>query len=46
MPSLIRFLVICGIIAGAAYGGMYALATFVKPTPREIIVRVSPDKLP
>ncbi|HUB64157.1 MAG TPA: histidine kinase [Methylocella sp.] len=37
MPTLIRFLVIIGILAGLAYAGMIALVTFVEPQPREMI---------
>jgi hypothetical protein len=44
MPSLFRFLVIVGIIAGAAYVVVFALANFVKYQPREIIVTVPADK--
>ena len=36
MPSLIRFIVISGVIAGAVYGGFYALAVFFEPEPKEI----------
>lgn len=36
MPSLIRFLVVCAILAGLVYAGLYALANFVEVTPREI----------
>ncbi|MGE0847015.1 MAG: hypothetical protein AB7L41_12170 [Flavobacteriaceae bacterium] len=46
MPSLIRFLVFCGVLAGLVYGGMFALATLVQPKEREIVVRVDTDKLP
>lgn len=45
MPSLIRFLVFCAVVAGIIYGGMYALATFVEPNPREMTVRIPPSKL-
>lgn len=45
MPSLFRFLFIIGLIAGAIYGGMLALVTFVEPQPREISVRVPNDRL-
>ena len=45
MPSLIRFLVFCAVIAGIIYGGMFALATFVEPNPREMTVRIPPSKL-
>jgi hypothetical protein len=44
MPSLLRFLLVVGIIGGMVYGGMYALVTFVKPAPREITVSVPPSK--
>ncbi|MFD0915043.1 histidine kinase [Pseudahrensia aquimaris] len=44
MPSLIRFLVLCGVLAGLVYGGMFALATMVKPEEREITVRL-PSKI-
>jgi len=37
VPTLIRFLVIIGILAGLAYAGMIALVTFVEPQPREMI---------
>jgi hypothetical protein len=40
MPSLIRFVVIVGIIGGAGYAALYALANFVHPQPREITVTV------
>lgn len=45
MPSLIRFLVTCAILAGLVYGGMFALATFVEPNQREIQIRIPADKL-
>ncbi len=45
MPSLIRFLVICGVLAGLAYGSMFALATFVKPDPRELTVKIPAKKI-
>lgn len=45
MPSLIRFLVAVGFIVGLVYGGMFALVTFVEPEPREVSVRISPDRL-
>lgn len=45
MPTLSRFIAACIVIALAAYGAVFALATFVHPTPREITVRVSTDKL-
>jgi hypothetical protein len=45
MPSLIRFLIFCAVLAGLVYGSMFALATFVEPNQREMSVRIPPDKL-
>ena len=45
MPSLIRFIVICGILGGLAYAGMFALATFVEPEEREIRVKVPSNRI-
>jgi len=43
MPSLIRFLVVVGVLAGLAYGAVFALAHFVPLTQREIVVTVPPQ---
>jgi len=40
VPSLFRFLVIIAILAGVVYGTMYALATLVQPTPRDMTVTI------
>jgi hypothetical protein len=45
MPSLIRLLVVVGVLSGFAYGAVFALATMVVPKPREITVTVPQDKL-
>ncbi len=45
MPSLLRFLLIVGLLGGFAYGGLYSLAQFVEPQPREMVVTIPPDKL-
>ena len=45
MPSLLRFLLVIGLLGGLAYGGVYSLAKFVEPQPREIVVTIPPDKL-
>jgi len=45
MPTLFRFLVILGILAGIGYGGMFALANFVHPKKGEMTVRIPPEKL-
>jgi len=44
MPSLMRFLLVVGIIFGLGYAAIFALATLVDPKPREITVTVPPDK--
>lgn len=45
MPSLIRLLFVLGLLGGLAYGGIVALATFVKPKPREITITIPQDRL-
>lgn len=45
MPSLIRFVVFCAILAGIGFGAMYALVSYVEPKPREIQVRIPNDML-
>jgi hypothetical protein len=45
MPSLIRLLVVLGIIAGVIYGGMLALVIIVQPQQREMSVRVPNERL-
>jgi len=44
MPSLLRILVVVGILSGIGYGAMFALATLVDPKTRDISVTVPPDK--
>jgi hypothetical protein len=44
MPSLFRFLAFVGIVAGAIYAGMLALAQFYDPPQREITVSIPPDR--
>jgi hypothetical protein len=44
MPSLFRFLAFIGIAAAIIYGGMFALAHFYDPKPREITVSIPPDR--
>ncbi len=44
MPSLIRFLTVIAIIFGLGYAAIFALATFVEPTPRSITVTVPQDR--
>ena len=45
MPSLIRLLMVVGLLGGAAYGAMFALANFVQPKQREMSVRVPNERL-
>ena len=45
MPSLIKFLLLAGILAGIVYGGMIALVTFVEPQPREMSQSLPPARL-
>ncbi len=45
MPTLIRFLTVLAILAGLAYGAMFALATFVEPNTGEMSVRIPPERL-
>ena len=44
MPTLIRFVVILAVLAGAVYGGLWWLATQVKVTPHEITEKVDLPK--
>jgi hypothetical protein len=44
MPSLLRLLTVIAILCGVVYGGLYALAHFVKPASREMSVSISPTK--
>jgi len=44
MPSLLRLLAVIAVLGALLYGGLYALAYFVQPKPREITVSVPPDK--
>lgn len=44
MPSLLRLLIVLGILGGLGYGAIYVLAHVVEPHPREIIVTIPQDK--
>jgi hypothetical protein len=44
MPSLLRFLTVVALLGAVVYGGLYSLAHFVQPKPREITVAIPPDK--
>jgi hypothetical protein len=45
VPTLFRFLAVVALLAGLAYAAMFAMATFVEPTPREITVTIPGSKL-
>ena len=45
MPTLFRFLTVLGVLAGLGYAGLWALATFVQPEPREISVTIPASRL-
>lgn len=45
MPTLFRLVVTLLVLAGVAYGVMFALVMFVEPRTTEISVRVPPAKL-
>lgn len=40
MPTLIRLIVILLVLAGLAYGGMFALVAMVEPEEKEVVVRI------
>jgi hypothetical protein len=41
---LLRLLTVIAVLVAAVYGGLYALAHYVQPKPREISVSIPPDK--
>jgi hypothetical protein len=45
MPSLIRLLMVLGLLGGFAYGAMFALANFVQPKQREMSITIPAQKL-
>jgi hypothetical protein len=45
MPTIFRFLLVVGLLGSIAYGGVFSLAKYVQPQPREITVIIPPDKL-
>jgi hypothetical protein len=45
MPSLIRFLVLLGLLGGAVFVATAALVAFVEPQPREITQPLNPELL-
>ncbi len=45
MPSLIRFLLVVGVLAGIVWGAMEALAILVEPTTRPMSQAIPPNRL-
>jgi hypothetical protein len=45
MPTLIRFLVTLGILAGLVYGAMFVLVMYVEPKKGEMSVRIPTERL-
>ena len=44
MPTIFRFAMVAAVLAGLCYAAIYALATFLEPTPQEISVTVPPSR--
>lgn len=44
MPSLMRLLMVVGLVGGLVYGAMFSLVKFVDLKPREISVTIPPDR--
>ncbi|MFL1875863.1 hypothetical protein ACIKT0_11810 [Hansschlegelia beijingensis] len=45
MPSLIRFLTVLGVVGALGFSAVYALATFVTPRTREMVVTIPAARL-
>lgn len=45
MPTLTRYLTIIVLFSALVYGAMFALATFVQPTPREMSAPIARERL-
>ncbi len=45
MPSLIRFLILVGVLGGLIWAGMFALVTFVEPEQREMSTPIPANRL-
>lgn len=45
MPTLFRFLTVLAVLAGLAYGAMYALVLYVDPKQGEMTVRIPAERL-
>jgi uncharacterized membrane protein len=45
MPSLFRLLAVVAVLVALGYGLIYALATLVEPTPREMTITIPREVL-
>jgi hypothetical protein len=45
MPTLFRFVMTLAVLAGLAYGAMFALVTYVEPRKGEMSIRIPPEKI-
>jgi hypothetical protein len=45
MPSLIKLLVVLGLMVAIVYGGMITLVVMVQPEQREMQVRIPAERL-
>jgi putative flippase GtrA len=46
LPTLIRFVIVLGVLAALVYGGLFYLATAVKVPPHEISQTIELPKAP
>lgn len=45
MPSLVRFLFVAGALSAITFGGLYVLATYFEPEPKEVTQPLSGVKV-
>jgi hypothetical protein len=45
MPTIFRFIVIAGTLAGLAYWGLFVLATRFEPSPKEVVEPIGTLKI-
>lgn len=45
MPTLIRFVVVCAVLAGIGFGTLYVLAVYFEPVPKEMSKSIRGIKL-
>ena len=46
MPTLVRLLVVLGLIVALVYGAMLAIVTFLHPPPHEIVQTIRLPAVP